>query len=187
MATWRQMTSDDVQSVIRVADLVHPSLPESAGVFQERVKLFPAGCMVLEEDGHQQICGYAISHPIRRHHPPALDNFLGSISPEADQYYIHDVAVLDSFRGRGLADQVVRQLLGVAESLRYETTCLISVYGTSFFWGRFGFVPVSMNEDMVKKLREYGTDAVYLMRTDLSCLNKGSQAIKPASNHRDAS
>lgn len=181
------MTLDDVQSVIHVANLVHPSLPESRGVFQERVKLFPAGCMVLEEDGHQQICGYAISHPIRRHHPPTLDSFLGRISPEADQYYIHDVAVLDSFRGRGLADQVVRQLLGVAESLQYETACLISVYGTSSFWGRFGFVPVLINGDMIQKLQEYGADAVYLVRTDSSCLYQNSQTIKPASAHRDSS
>ncbi|KAH8598251.1 hypothetical protein B0O99DRAFT_616248 [Bisporella sp. PMI_857] len=162
MATWRQMSINDIDGLLRVADKVHPDLPESDYVFTERVKLFPEGCMVLVESG--DVCGYAISHPIRHHRPPALDSLLGHIALDADQYYIHDVAVLPSFRGRSFARECVDKLLTVAK--RFPTTCLVSVYGTAPFWARFGFMPVLIDGVLEEKLRGYGEDAVYLERNN---------------------
>ncbi|KAL2822822.1 acyl-CoA N-acyltransferase [Aspergillus cavernicola] len=160
MAVWRNLTANDIESLMRVADAVHPGLPESALVFAERIKLYPEGCLALEEDN--QVCGYAISHPIRHHQPPALDSLLGEISSNADQYYIHDVAILPKLRGRGLAAKCIDRLLEVAK--RFPVTCLVSVYGTEPFWARFGFVSEPVGEDVREKLRDYGEDAVYLSR-----------------------
>lgn len=160
MATWRQLSVSDIAGVLRVADEIHPDLPEGDFVFTERVKLFPDGCLALI-DG-DEVCGYAISHPIRHSQPPALDSLLGEIAPNADQYYIHDVAILPKFRGLGLARDCIEKLLEVAK--RYPTTCLISVYGTTPFWARFGFVAEQVNDVLSEKLREYGEDASYLTR-----------------------
>ncbi|KAL1856427.1 hypothetical protein VTK73DRAFT_8284 [Phialemonium thermophilum] len=159
-AAWRQMNVGDIEGVVRVADEVHPDLPESDHVFSERARLFPEGCLVLVEDG--EVCGYAISHPIRQRQPPALDSLLGEIVPDADQYYIHDLALLARCRGKGYAAEGVGRLLDVAR--RYPTTCLISVYGTSPFWRRFGFKPEQVDEALQEKLRNYGDDATYLSR-----------------------
>lgn len=161
-AAWRNLSVDDIESLVRVADKIHPDLPESDEVFAERVKLFPEGCLGLVEDEGDELCGYAISHPIRRREPPALDSLLSEIAPNADQYYIHDVAVLPKFRGSGLAQECIRKLLATAE--RFSTTCLVSVYGTGSFWGRFGFVPPEIDEVLKKKLVDYGDDAMYLER-----------------------
>lgn len=161
MAVWRKLTANDIEGVIRVADEIHPGLPEHAQVFAERVKLFPEGCLALEQDG--QVCGYAISHPIRQDYPPALESLLGEIASDADQYYIHDLAILPKLRGRGHATECIGQLLAVAE--RYPTTCLVSVYGTELFWDRFGFVP-EVGEGIREKLRGYGEDAIYLVRSN---------------------
>ncbi|KAK3938119.1 putative gcn5-related n-acetyltransferase [Diplogelasinospora grovesii] len=161
MVAWRQMSVNDIEGVLRVADEVHPDLPESDYVFTERVKLFPDGCLVLVDD--DEVCGYAVSHPIRHRQPPALDSLLGEIPPDADQYYIHDLAILPRCRGCGLAAECIGKLLTVA--MRYPTTCLVSVYGTAPFWGRFGFVPDSEPDKvMVEKLQGYGADATYLSR-----------------------
>ena len=160
MAVWRNTTFDDIEDILAVADKIHPELPESESIFVERVKLFPKGCLTLVEDG--QICGYAVSHPIRNGQPPALNSLLGEIAPDADQYYIHDVAVLPSIRGRGLAAQAVNRLLEIGR--RYPTTCLVSVYGTTSFWGRFGFISEAVDTALSEKLRNYGEDAVYLAR-----------------------
>ncbi|KAH8911563.1 acyl-CoA N-acyltransferase [Coniochaeta sp. PMI_546] len=162
--SWRNMTTDDIPGVLRVADEVHPDLPESEDVFAERLDLFPEGCLVLVQD--DQICGYAISHPIRHRQPPALNSLLGEIAPDADQYYLHDVAVLPSFRGRALARGCVDKLLAVAKGYQYPATCLVSVYGTSSFWSRFGFVPGQADETLSKKLRGYGDDATFMLRSD---------------------
>jgi ribosomal protein S18 acetylase RimI-like enzyme len=159
---WRNMTVDDVKSVMRVGDEGHPDLPESKAVFEERLKLFPEGCFVLVED--DEIRGYAISHPIRRHQPPALDSLLGEIAADADHYYIHDVAILPGSRGRGLAAECIGRLLVIAKP--YSAACLVSVYGTSTFWSRFGFVAAPVDETLSTKLLDYGPDAIFMTRQD---------------------
>lgn len=158
------MTRSAIPSLMRIADSVHPGLPESPAVFTERVNLFPSGCLILADDSTGKAGGYAISHPIRSGQPPDLDSLLGSIGEDADQYYIHDVAVLPEFRGKGAAAEGIRRLLGVAEGLGYETTCIVSVYGTGKFWGRFGFVAGEVEGDLAEKLKGYGDDAAYMVR-----------------------
>lgn len=157
---WRPATASDVPGIIIVGDHVHSSLPEGAEVFTERIKLFPEGCLVLTEG--DKIYGYAISHPILWAHPPALDSLLGEMAPEADAYYIHDLAVMPQLHGQGFGAKGVSRLLEVAQ--RYESVCLISVYGTEKFWGKFGFVKASVNEILAEKIRGYGDDAVFLVR-----------------------
>ena len=162
-ATWRELAINQIGSLIRVAEKIHPGLPESDEVFAERIKHFPEGCLALiEGDKGDQLYGYAISHPIRFRQPPALDSLLGEIVPDANQYYIHDLAILPEVRGRGLAQECIEKLLNLGK--RYKTTCLVSVYGTTPFWGRFGFVPVEMEKN---KLLDNGADAAYLERRDM--------------------
>lgn len=161
MVAWRDMSVSDMEGLLEVADVVHPGLPESAAVFEERVRLFPAGCLILADDGGQ-VCGYAISHPIRSGQPPALDSFLGAIAPDADQYYIHDLAILPSFRLRRLATECLSKLLAIAD--HYATTSLVSVYDTTLFWKRFGFTPEPTDRVLSEKLCGYGEDATYLLR-----------------------
>lgn len=155
---WRAMRRWDLTDVAMVASKVHPDLPECIEVFAERLRLFPAGCLVLERGG--AVVGYAISHPIAPNTPPALNAFLGTIPETAEQFYIHDIAILPEARGAGQSHAAVEALLRVAE--RYRSAALVSVYGTAEFWGRFGFTPAAV--DMGSKLAPYGEDAVYMVR-----------------------
>ncbi|KAL6230604.1 hypothetical protein BDW75DRAFT_248553 [Aspergillus navahoensis] len=167
-AVWRNLTTSDIDSLMHVANTIHPDLPERAAVFAERITLNPDGCLALvdvnEESG--QLHGYAISHPIRYHQPPALDALLGGIPADADEYYIHDVAVLPGLRGQGLAAQGIARLLDLASAKGFERTCLVSVYGTEGFWARFGFKPEMGGGELQRKLGGYGKGAVYLSRVD---------------------
>jgi ribosomal protein S18 acetylase RimI-like enzyme len=166
--SWRKLGIEDLPSLIRIADVIHPGLPESREVFAERINVFPAGCLALVEekwDGNQsyKLCGYAISHPIRRNHPPALNSLIGAISPDADQYYIHDIAILPEYRGYGLAQEGIAKVMQSAQ--QFATTGLVSVYGTAEFWRRLGFVRNKAEDEwMREKLKNYGDDAVWLDR-----------------------
>lgn len=168
--TWQPLSPKDIPSLLLLAARIHPSLPESGAVFAERVRLFPSGCLALfssissssSSSSSPELLGYAISHPIRCRQPPSLDTFLGEIAPDADQYYIHDLAILPELRGKGLAKECLDLLLGVAKG--YVTTSLVSVYGTGAFWGRFGFAEVDVEEALGEKVRGYGEDAVFLER-----------------------
>ncbi|PYI34403.1 acyl-CoA N-acyltransferase [Aspergillus indologenus CBS 114.80] len=159
---WRLLHPTDLPALTTIANAIHQTLPERPEIFAERIRLCPAGCWGLDAENNGQLVGYAISHPIRAGQPPALDTLLGRIAPDADQYYIHDVAILPGVRGRGLAAEGVRRLLEVGD--RYETTGLVSVYGTERFWGRFGFGAVEVGEELRAKLGGYGGDAVFLVR-----------------------
>ncbi len=155
---WRAMHEGDLPAVLHAAGTAHPGLPESEAVFAERLSLFPRGCLVLANGAVVE--GYAVSHPIHRFHPPALDTLLGDLPGDADDYYIHDLVVSPQRRGGGHAAAGVHRLLEVASA--YETTSLVSVYGTARFWARFGFAPAV--QDMRDKLRHYGAGAVYMLR-----------------------
>ncbi|KAK4233314.1 acyl-CoA N-acyltransferase [Achaetomium macrosporum] len=170
MTTWRQMHPSDLPSVMRIANEIHHALPETEAVFRERLHLYPGGCFVLVNDGSDDnkagIGGYVISFPIRHGKPPALNAMLGEIPADADQYYLHDLAILPGFRGRGAARDGIGRVLGVARGLGYRMCCLISVYGTVPFWKKFGFEPEpgQVDEVMMEKLRGYGEEATYLVR-----------------------
>lgn len=164
-ATWRPLTAADIASLMHVADTVHPGLPESASIFAERVALYPEGCLALVND-RDQLCGYAISHPIKNQQPPALDSLLGKIPSDADTYYIHDIAISPEYQGSGLAAAGIRRLLDLAGAKGFQGTCLVSVYGTEGFWARFGFKGLEVEEALREKLKGYGEDAVYLARVN---------------------
>ncbi|KAL4909679.1 hypothetical protein BDW74DRAFT_173172 [Aspergillus multicolor] len=171
-ATWRNLTATDIDSLMLVADAVHPGLPESAEVFAERVALYPEGCLALVND-QDELCGYAISHPIRNQQPPALDSLLGNITSDADWYYIHDIAILPPLRGGGLAATGITRLLDLAGAKGFRGTCLVSVYGTETFWTKFGFGSEEVGDELRQKLKGYGDDAVYLSRVNAGGENSG--------------
>ncbi|KAH7071044.1 hypothetical protein FB567DRAFT_213841 [Paraphoma chrysanthemicola] len=159
-AKWRSLLPSDIKSLIQIADQIHTDLPESHDVFSERLNLFPDGCLALENITTRKLCGYAISHPIKHQQPPDLDTFLNQIPADTDQYYIHDVAILPEFQGRGYAQECIEKLLATAKS--YASIGLVSVYGTASFWSRHGFHPVQVDEAMTRKMKGYGDDAQWL-------------------------
>ncbi|USP77818.1 hypothetical protein yc1106_05092 [Curvularia clavata] len=170
---WRPLSPNDTAQVVKIASSIHQDLPERDAVFEERITLFPEGCLGLfkttnqdqgqRQEQDQQLCGYILSHPIPHHSPPSLDTLLTQIAPNATQYYIHDLAILAEFRGSGLAQRGVEKVLETAAK-EYETSSLVSVYGTSGFWGRFGFRQVDVEEKLREKVRGYGEEAVFLER-----------------------
>ncbi|KAF1913423.1 acyl-CoA N-acyltransferase [Ampelomyces quisqualis] len=159
---WRKLTLDDIDSLASIANKIHPGLPESNEVFLERVGLFPKGCLALVDRQSNELVGYAISHPISYRQSPALNSLLGTLCQDADQYYIHDLAILPEWQGEGYAKTCIEQILQISKG--YETTGLVSVYGTATFWEKFGFKPVETNDVLNAKLSAYGEDAVFLER-----------------------
>lgn len=162
LSHWRQMTPDDLPAVLKVADQVHPDFPEDHAVFAERLNLYPAGALVLERDG--TIRGYLLSHPWHSGKPPALNSLLGAIPIEADRYYIHDLALLPSERGTGMAGVVIEQMMAYARAARFPAMSLIAVNGSIPFWNRFGFT-VDDSAQAREYTRSYDADARMMVRT----------------------
>lgn len=155
------MSVEDLDAVLRVAEVVHPNYPEDRAVFAERLRLYPAGSRVLTEA--ENILGYVVSHPWTYGAPPMLDSGLGAIPPAADSYYIHDIALLPAARGRGAALDVIAALLGHAAEARFATATLVAIAGTRPFWEARGFRAVAVPQ-LAEKLASYDPSACYMSR-----------------------
>ncbi len=156
---WRPMRAGDRTAVAAIADVVHPAYPEDAAVFDERLRLYPEGCLVFAGGG--DLLGYAISHPWRSGAPPRLNARLGALPPTPDTFYLHDVALLPALRGRGAATDIVARLAQRARAEKLPTMSLVAVNGSAGFWRRFGFRPVDAPA-LADKLRSYGADVAFM-------------------------
>lgn len=161
---WRAMTDADLPRVIEIASAVHPSFPEDAAVFAERLALYPAGCRVLERDGAVE--GYVVSHPWHDGAPPALDTLLGALPDKPSTYYIHDLAMMPGARGKGDAATIVAALTAHARQHHFATVTLVAVNHSAPFWGKHGFDAVD-DPALAAKIASYGADAC-IMRARLS-------------------
>ncbi|MCV9940990.1 GNAT family N-acetyltransferase [Boseaceae bacterium BT-24-1] len=159
--SWRAMAAADLPVVMAVAAVVHPNYPEGEAVFAERLALHPAGCLVLESG--EGIGGYVLSHPWRLGQAPTLDSLLGALPPDADAYYIHDLALLPGARGGGAASTCVDRLAAHARASGFARMALVAVGNSAGFWRRQGFREAH-DEALARKLASYDDAARYLVR-----------------------
>jgi GNAT superfamily N-acetyltransferase len=155
------MDPTDLSEVERIGDAIHPAYPEEAGVFAERLRLYPAGCFVLENEAG--IEGYAVSHPWLFGQPPKLDSRLGRLPARPDTFYIHDIALLPGARGRRYGAAIVARSARLAETMGLETMSLIAVSGSEPFWRRNGFESVAVLAAEAGLL-SYGKAAHFMVR-----------------------
>lgn len=167
------MTTADLSAVRAVASRVHPDYPEDDAVFSERLRLYAAGCWVLDrretgdsrigEDRTGGITGYIISHPWRHGDAPPLNTLLGALPDAPTTYYIHDIALLPEARGTGAAAAILATLLGRARSAHLGTLSLVAVNNSTAFWRRHGFEVVT-TPILDEKLKSYDRDARFMVR-----------------------
>jgi ribosomal protein S18 acetylase RimI-like enzyme len=162
-AQWRPMTASDLPSLLAIADIVHPNYPEDAGVFAERLRLYPAGCLVLTD--RDSPAGYILSHPWFYAQPPALPSFLGALPEKPGTYYIHDIALLPAMRGTGSVTPVITRLIDHARNSGFPNMSLIAVNGSTDLWTRYGF-QVVVDPALEPKLRSYDAAARFMVRTE---------------------
>ena len=155
---WRPMHAGDLPDVERISEIVHPLYPEREAVPVERLRLFPAGCLIAARNG--TAIGYAIAHPAVVGHPPALDTLLGALPGHADCLYIHDVALLPEARGLHLGSAVIAILVDVTRSLGLRRLALTAVNESANFWIGQGFLVAPV----AKSLVSYGEGATYMTR-----------------------
>lgn len=161
-ATWRAMTGDDLVAVDRIARIVHPGYPEDPAVMAERLRLFPAGCLVAIEPETGAHLGYAVAHPARPGHPPALDSLIGAVASADTALHVHDIALLPQTRRSGLGARVVRHLVQVALAAGLPEMSLVAVGDAAPYWERLGFRD-SPTADGGVALASYGAAARYMV------------------------
>jgi GNAT superfamily N-acetyltransferase len=153
---WRAMTGFDLGDVGRIAGVVHPGFFESPEVLAERQQLYRDGAYLLEIGDRPT--GYVLSHPWRFGDAPALNATLGSLPPEPDTYYLHDLAILPVARRIGAASYIVAALEKHARAKGFPSMTLIAVNQSRPFWERHGFAPLEL-PGLTEKLLSYEPEA----------------------------
>jgi GNAT superfamily N-acetyltransferase len=135
---FRPLTRDDIAGLHRLeAESYLPSLHESDEAFIRLIELFPEGALgCFDEDG---LCGYGFGVPLRAGSTLELRSPLEKIPDDADTFYVHDVAVAERCRGRGVGRALATRLLDLAHERGFTRSELVSVQGSAPFWERFGF------------------------------------------------
>lgn len=154
------MTPGDLDAVVAMAAVCYPDHPEDRAVFAERLALFPQGCLVL--DGGDGPEGYVLSYPWHADAAPALNALVGAMPPDAETYYLHDLAILPSGRGQGHPRSALAWLSD-GPAREFPAISLVSVNGTVPFWQAHGF-ELRDPPGMAAKLASYGADARFLVR-----------------------
>lgn len=158
--TWRPMLASDIPAVFDLSRRIHPDYPESEAVLAERQALAPSWCHVFgDKDG---LAGYFLAHPWRLGAPPALDTHLGTLFPDPDTLYVHDLALLPRIRGTGVAGVIVRHT--IAQAHGFPAVSLVAVNGTVPFWTRFGFIAEQVHARFAKTLASYGPETRFMVR-----------------------
>ncbi|KAF1040208.1 MAG: hypothetical protein GAK35_03602 [Herbaspirillum frisingense] len=162
--TWRPMRPDDLDEVMAIASVVHEGFFERREVFGERLALYPQGCWIARAIDASAL-GYAVMHPARLGHPPALDSLLHGLDAQADCLYLHDVALLPAARGAGLGRALMNLLSELMTRESYACAALVAVHGSAPYWRSSGFeVLAPVTPQLRKKLDGYDAQALYLVR-----------------------
>lgn len=157
---WRGMVAQDLDAVHALAKRVHAAYPERPEVAQERMRLAPGWCRVLETTG--AIAGYVVAHPWRLFAPPPLDTLLGAPAARPDTLYLHDIVIAPERRGAGDARAALAALFADARAA-FPTASLVSVAGLEPFWRRWGF-ETREGAGLPAILATYDPDARYMVR-----------------------
>jgi N-acetylglutamate synthase-like GNAT family acetyltransferase len=159
--SWRQARSADLADIYDISERLHIALPERIEVFEDKLKVFPEGCFVLERD--KSVVGYGLSHPWRLRDVPPLNKLLRQVLSSPECLLIHDVAVLPQARGNGASRVLVERLTKLAISRGIGTLALVSVYNTRPLWRRVGFQVTPADGALRDQLKSYGDSACYMV------------------------
>lgn len=134
----RPLTADDIPELHRLeAECYVASLHESDEAFLRLIELFPGGAFgYVDGDG---LCGYAFGIPFKGGIALELRAPLAALPRNPDIFYIHDVAVAQRCRGRGIGRLLAARLLDIARDRGFSRIELVSVQGSGAFWEKFGF------------------------------------------------
>ncbi|MFF7340879.1 GNAT family N-acetyltransferase [Streptomyces sp. NPDC008163] len=158
-ATIRPLREEDWEEVVALERRAYSAggLSEGEEALRSRHRASPQTCFVLDADG--AFGGYllALPYPLGRCPDLSLAEEGGTVG---GNLHLHDLAIAERVRGRGLARRMQEHLEAAGWAARYRTLSLVAVHGTGVMWSGLGYrlrpgtpLPAS-----------YGPDAVYMVR-----------------------
>jgi GNAT superfamily N-acetyltransferase len=139
--TYQQLTPSYSSEVLSLQSTAYPSnLHETWDVLEAKLLSYPHGCYAALTAETHTLIGYLFSHPWNLTAPVPLNHSLSELPPNPNCYYIHDLVVHPSYRGKGIAQTLIDIAFSQMKKVGVETIALVAVGGASRFWGKILFV-----------------------------------------------
>ena len=153
------LTPADAPAVVRVqAACYAPALLESEALYARRLASPAHSSLGVPDSGGALLAYLAAYWSVRGSVTPLHGEF--TPHPHPDTLYLHDMAVLPTHAGRGLAQALLAAAWRAAHARGVRRAALVSVQGTAAFWRRQGFEPATAPVE----LGSYGEGALYMTR-----------------------
>lgn len=159
------MTEADIDAAVSVQkEAFTPDLCEDPHVFRNRIERFGHYYRMAYLDG--RAVGYVICFPWKLGDSPVNNQVFPEELPEADCFFLHDIALLPEARGTGLAQALINEVYNVADGLGFDAVSLVAVKQSGSFWDKMGFVPyAAITPEKHQRVREiYGAGARLMAR-----------------------
>lgn len=126
--------------IVNIQDKAYAGiLPEDAHVLKSKWLSSPKTCAVYL-GLNNSISAYLLAHPWSGEIPPKLNEI--SVITGNEYLYLHDLALAEEARGKGIAKKLVENLIDTAKTQGFKKILLVAVQHSGGFWGKFGFLQI---------------------------------------------
>lgn len=154
----RPIEETDWHAILHIQNMVYGNdIPESEAVLRSKIQLGNETCLVITDPEHRVI-GYCLSHPWTAT-PASLHTIYTKLS-HSSLLYIHDIAIIPSYAGKGLGYKVLHYLTTWAQAHDFSQLSLVSLAQAVTYWRRQGFEPTDYK---INEL-EYGQGACHMLK-----------------------
>ncbi len=134
----RPIKEKDWKSIVKLQQQAYTKIkPESETVLRKKHIISPSTCMVAE-DNHKNIQGCCLAHPWASCTVPPLYQEIEKPAV-TNNLFIHDMAVFLQFQKTGVASNLCKTIINLADKQNFKSISLVAVQDAGSFWMRFGF------------------------------------------------
>jgi len=156
-----QISEESWDEILRIQEEAYIELPpEDVTALKSKWLSSPDTCFVYSSN-ENKILAYLLSHPWGSDKPPRLNEEV-TLNSETTNLYLHDLALSNEARGKGIAKVLVENLIRNAKIQGFTKILLVAVQGSGSFWAKYGFIVI----DNIAICPSYGS-AAKLMALEL--------------------
>ena len=136
----RRATRHDLAEILAVQENAYAApLVEDARIFQDILEYSMSYVAVTGDGDGEKIVGFVLGHPSTLNQIHLLHQIVVPVF-EKDVYFIHDLSVLEEYRGAGVGSLLAQRFIRDACVAGGEVIIqCISVNGSERFWRKQGF------------------------------------------------
>lgn len=136
-----QISEQSWDGILRIQEEAYTELPpEDVSILKSKWLSSPHTCSIYSSN-ENKILAYLLSHPWGSDNPPKL-NEEAPVNNETSNLYIHDLALSNEARGKGIARALVENLINNAKTQGFTKILLVAVQSSSSFWAKYGFMVI---------------------------------------------